>query len=79
LATDRFGDWHVVARKTNDPVSHLIGIVARLVLPLPEAPRRWSSVTWTLRHASTGEIRKVTAHTDDEAALRIAAGAFDEG
>lgn len=77
MATNAFGDWQVIARKTNDPIRHLIGIVARLVLPVPEAPRQWSSVTWTIRHAQTGETRTVTAHSEDEAALRIAAGAFD--
>jgi hypothetical protein len=78
MTVKAFGDWQVVARKVHDPISHLIGIVARLVLPLPEAPRQWSAVTWTIRHTQTGEVRTVTAHSEDEAALRIAAGAFDE-
>lgn len=33
MATNAFGDRQVVGRKTYDPINHLIGVVARLVLP----------------------------------------------
>jgi hypothetical protein len=35
-------------------------------------------VTWTVRQASTGRVRKVTAYSDAEARERLALGLFDD-
>jgi len=72
----QFGDWDVVSRKTHSPVMHLIWMF--LQIPLAAGPIDvHSNVTWTLRHRSTGEIRRVTANSESEAAERIMAGKFD--
>jgi hypothetical protein len=42
-------------------------------------PATHSSVTFTVRNRATGETRKVTAKSEDEAALLIAQGRFDRG
>ena len=77
MKTDKFGDWLIVTRKTNNPIRRLIGILLQPLFLLPE-PSRYSSVTWTVRHAQTGEVRKVTAYSENEVAQRIAAGEFDK-
>jgi hypothetical protein len=77
MTNDMFGDWETVERATAD----LDGWMAILMWPLlllPGAPTRHSSVTWTVRHKHTGEVRKVTAYTEDLAALKIAAREFDK-
>jgi hypothetical protein len=75
MATDKFGEWEVIARKTNKPIRHLLGLFLNMLLI--SEPFTWSSMTWTVRHAGRGEIRKVTAGSESEAANRIAAGVFD--
>lgn len=74
---DRFGDWDVVSRKTNKPLSHLFWIL--LQLPAMGGPIGGvhSSVTWTLRNRSTGDTRCITALSESEVAERVAAGKFD--
>lgn len=73
---DRFGDWDVVSRKTNKPFSHLFWIL--LQIPAMAGPiGGHSSVTWTLRNRSTGEMRCVTAESESQAAERIADEKFD--
>jgi hypothetical protein len=73
LKSKALGEWEVVARKTNRPIRHLIGMFFSMLLMAE--PVTWSSVTWTLRHPVTGETRKVTA--DSEAEPKVLAGAFD--
>jgi len=68
--------WEVVARKTHGPIAHLLLLVLQ-VLMLSWPPATHSSVTFTVRNRATGETRKVTAKSEDEAALRIAEGRFD--
>jgi archaeosine-15-forming tRNA-guanine transglycosylase len=70
-----FGEWEIVARKTNNPIRHLIGIVLQMFLMAQ--PATFSSMTWTLRNSRTGETRKVTAKSETEAALRATDGEFD--
>lgn len=72
---DSFGEWQVAGRKTNNPIGHLIGIALQAFAFLE--PRSFSSITWTLRHTQTGETRKVTAHSEEEAQKKIDAGEFD--
>ena len=73
---DRFGDWQVVARETNDQAGPIIAFLARLFLVVPESPQP-SSVTWTVRHVQTGEVRKITAMSEKQFEERLAAGVFD--
>jgi hypothetical protein len=68
--------WEVVARKTNGPIAHLLFLVLQ-VLMLSWPPATHSSVTFTVRNRATGETRKVTAKSEDEAGLLIAEGRFD--
>jgi hypothetical protein len=68
--------WEVVARKTRGPLAHLMFLVLQVLL-LSWPPVTHSSVTFTVRNRATGETRKVTAKTVEEAALRIAHGHFD--
>ena len=77
-ATDTHGDWHIVSRQTNDPTRGLFALFARLLffLPFEESPKH-SSVTWTVRHVQTGEVRTITANSEKEFAERLAVGAFD--
>jgi hypothetical protein len=77
-ATETHGDWHIVSRQANDPTRGLFAVLARLLflLPFEESPKH-SSVTWTVRHVQTGEVRQITANSEKEFAERLAARAFD--
>jgi hypothetical protein len=77
MTNDKFGDWETVERRTADSTGWMAILTWPLLL-LPEAPTRHSNVTWTVRHKQTGEVRKVTAYTEDFAALKIAAREFDK-
>jgi hypothetical protein len=72
---ESFGEWQIVARKTNNPICYLMGIVLQMLFMAE--PTTFSSMTWTLRNSRTGETRKITAKSEAEAALRASAGAFD--
>lgn len=76
MTSDKIDDWQIVARQTNDRAGPLINYFMRLVFLLPEPPQH-SSVTWTIRHVLTGDVRKITARSEDEFAERLAAGVFD--
>jgi hypothetical protein len=68
-------DWELVSRKAGQRPR---GLVAAL-------KRRFSfgsaaqvhHTTWTVRHKTTGLVRKLTAHTELEAKVKIANGLFD--
>jgi len=68
--------WEVVARTTRGPVAHLLLIILQILM-LSWPPATHSSVTFTLRNRATGETRKVTAKSEQEAALLVAQGRFD--
>jgi hypothetical protein len=68
--------WEVIARKPRGPIAHLLFLVLQ-VLMLSWPPVTHLSVTFTVRNRQTGETRKVTAKTEDEAALLITQGQFD--
>lgn len=72
---DLIPGWEIVARKTNGAWAHLVFIVAQTLLAYP--PENRSTVTFTLRSRDSGEVRKVTAPSLEEAALRAAANDFD--
>jgi hypothetical protein len=76
--TEKHGDWDIVSRQTNDPAGPLFALLTRLLLLLPfDPPPKHSSVTWTVRHVQTGEVRTITANSEKEFAERLAVGAFD--
>ena len=77
-AIEKHGDWDVVNRQTNDPAKGLFALLARLLflLPFDQAPKH-SSVTWTVRHVETGEVRTITADSENEFADRLAVRSFD--
>jgi hypothetical protein len=78
MATETHGDWHIVSRQTNDPVRPLFAVLARLLFLTPvDEPPKHSSVTWTVRHLQTGEVRTITANSEKEFEERLAVGAFD--
>ena len=69
--------WDVVARKTHGPIAHFVLFVLQ-ILTLSWPPASHSSVTFTVRNRATGETRKVTAKSNEEAAALIAQGQFDQ-
>jgi hypothetical protein len=77
MTNDKFGDWETIERRTADSAGWMAILMWPLLL-LPGVPARHSNVTWTVRHKQTGEVRKVTAYTEDLAALKIAAHEFDK-
>ena len=77
MATEQFGDWEIVERSPADAAGWMAILMWPLLL-LPGAPTRHSSITWTVRHRQTGDVQKVTAYTEDLAALKIAAREFDK-
>jgi hypothetical protein len=78
MTNDKFGDWEIVERGTADPTAWVAILMWPLLL-LPGVPTRHSNVTWTVRHKQTGEVRKVSAYTEELAALKIAGREFDKG
>jgi hypothetical protein len=77
-ATETHGDWRIVSRQTNDLVRPLLAVLARLLFLQPvDEPPKHSSVTWTVLHAQTGEVRQITANSEKEFAERLAVRAFD--
>jgi hypothetical protein len=67
--------WEVIARKTRGPIAHMLFIILQVLLISP--PVTHSSVTFMVRNRATGETRKVTAKSEEEAALLITQGQFD--
>jgi hypothetical protein len=63
-------DWEIVSRKTN---YHWIQIVLTFLFD----DFAFSDVTWTVRQKSTGNMKRVTAFSESEAADLIAKGYFD--
>ena len=68
--------WEIVSRRTNEPI-WLLSMLAKIALVIPEVPRSFSTVTWTVREMATGVIRNVTARTEQEARDKIALELFD--
>lgn len=68
-------DWELVSRRARDGspgiLSTLRSMVARDVSSTSQP------FTWTLRHRTTGRVRRLTARTELEATVKIANGLFD--
>jgi hypothetical protein len=71
-------DWEIVNQKTEHP---LLWVFTHLMLAVifwaPGVPRSYSRATWTVRQASTGAVKRVTADNKSEAADLIVRGLFD--
>jgi hypothetical protein len=68
--------WEIVARETRGRLAYMLFILLQMLLLVP--PESHSSVTFTVRNRATGETRKVTANSDEEAAVLVAQGQFDK-
>jgi hypothetical protein len=68
--------WEIVSRQTNEPI-WLLSMLVQIALVIPEVPRSFSTVTWTVRETATGAVRKVTARTEQEAKDKISLELFD--
>ena len=73
---DRIGDWQIITRETNEQIGTLARYITWLLFLLPERPQ-YSSVTWTVRHGRTGDVRRITAFSEQEFRQRLAEGQFD--
>jgi hypothetical protein len=71
-------DWQVLSQKTNDSALKMLSVALRMLFLIPIPPATGSSVTWTVRRMSTGEVRRVTASSEEEARKRIQLGLYDE-
>ena len=76
MTVQRIGDWDIISRQTNNPAGPLMSFFMRLLFVLPEPPKH-SNVTWTVRHIQTGEVRKISAYSEEEFLQRLSADAFD--
>jgi hypothetical protein len=68
-------DWELVSRRARGEPQGMLSTLHRLVAR--GAPQAAEPITWTLRHRATGRIRRLTARTELEAAVKIANGLFD--
>lgn len=67
--------WEIVSRKTNAQLWHYF--LAALQAMSAIGPDNRSSVTFTVKNHETGEIRRVTGKSLEEAQTRLLAGQFD--
>ena len=72
---DLFTDWELVSRRARDSSP---GVLSALRSMLARDPSKTPQpFTWTLRHRTTGRIRRLTAGTELEATVKITNGLFD--
>jgi hypothetical protein len=69
--------WEIVSRRTDNPIFSLF-MMLQVLLGVPEMPTYRSAVTFTVRQTATGQTRKVTARSEQEAKNKIELGLFDE-
>jgi len=70
-----FTDWELVSRKARKPSRSLFVTIRQFFSS--GAAETAQPATWTVRHKSTGLVRRLTAHTELEARVKIANGLFD--
>lgn len=68
--------WEIVSRKANNPI-YRVFMILQVLLGIPEIPRYFSAVTWTVLQTATGIVRQVTAYSQHEAGEKIRLGLFD--
>ena len=69
--------WEVISCRAKAP-RHLFFMLLQMLVGNPDIAPVYSRATWTVRHTTTGVIRKVTARSEQQAKERIADGIFDE-
>jgi hypothetical protein len=70
-------DWEIVGREAHSRLRHLLNFL-QILLVIPVAAASHASMTFKVRHRTTGEIRNVIANSVEEAAILIAQGQFDK-
>lgn len=68
-------DWELVSRKARDGSPGVLSTLHRMFAR--ETSKTSQPVIWTLRHRTTGRIRRLTARTELEATVKITNGLFD--
>jgi hypothetical protein len=74
--TDISAGWELVSRRAGASSSGLFRTL-RQAFSSTAAENTQAIVTWTVRHRATGLVRRLTAHTELEARVKIANGLFD--
>jgi len=68
--------WEIVARKAPFRLGHFLAMLVQSLFTF-QMPATLAPVTFTLRETESGALRKVTAHSLEEAQLRVVQGKFD--
>ena len=73
---DLSNDWELVSRRAHDASPGVLSTLRGMLVRDPsKSPQPF---TWTLRHRTTGRIRRLTARTEPEATVKIANSLFDQ-
>lgn len=67
--------WDIVAQRTRNRLLYWLASLLNVLLTAPLTPN--ARVTFTVRNRETGETRKVTARSREEAAVLMAHRSFD--
>lgn len=73
--TDLSADWELVSRKARTSSRGLFDTLRRLFSS--GTAEYGQAITWTVRHRASGLVRRLTAHTELEARVKIDNGLFD--
>ena len=76
MAEELLPGWEIVERKTPSRIWSLFGALAQAMM-LYHPPVVAAAVTFVLRNTDSGEMRKVTASSIEEAQLRVVQQKFD--
>ena len=76
MAEELIPGWEIVERETPPPVVSFIGALLQGLM-LYQPPLVGVGVTFTLRNTASGETRKVTASSLEEAQVRAIQQKFD--
>lgn len=72
---DRSADWELVSSKTRDGSPGVLSTLHRMFAR--DTSEAAQPIIWTLRHRSTGRVRRLTTRTELDATVKIANGLFD--
>ena len=68
--------WEIVARKAPFRLGHSLAMLVQALFTF-QMPGTLAPVTFTLRETESGTLHTVTAHSIEEARLRVVQGKFD--
>jgi AraC-like DNA-binding protein len=74
--SDLSAGWELVSRRAATSSPGFLRTF-RQVFSSNAAERTQATVTWTVRHRTTGRVRRLTARTELEARVKITNGLFD--